>query len=519
MEESRPQSLEEAAQLIEELRATNQQLTETVTKQQSQIAWLTRQMFGRKSERVADSGEAGLFDDQPVPDDDAAAAADGEPDAAAQTETVTYQREAPKRGKRQPIPDDVPRVDRVHDLPAEEKAGLKRIGQQVSEQLEMEPGKLYVVRHIRYTYAREEEDLAPVPEHPNVITAAKPTEGLPRCLAGPTLLAMIVVSKFADHVPLHRLEGMLGRHGLRIARSSMCRWVQDLAAMCQPLLALMKSRVLESHVIQGDETPVKQQERGRGETKTCYFYSYVGDADHPYILYDYRGHRSRAGPNAWFSDEQGNSRYAGHLQCDAYTGYHELFDPNEPWRMTQVGCWAHARRRFYDVRGQFPGPCHHVLGQIRQLYDVEREAQGMEPAERRALRDRKSRPIVEALLRWAEAQQGQVLPKSGLGEAITYLLNQADALRRYLDDGRLEIDNNACERSLRGIAVGRNNWLFTGSQAGGEAAAAMFSLIASAKRHGLNPWRYLSDVFRRLPATPVNQIDQFLPDRWQDPNA
>ena len=287
--------------------------------------------------------------------------------------------------------------------------------------------------------------------------------------------------------------------------------------MCQPLLDRMKSEVLQSHAIQGDETPVKQQERGRGKTKTCYFYSYIGDEDHPYILYDYRGHRSRAGPNAWFSDEQGNPRYHGHLQCDAYTGYQALFDT--PWHMTHVACWAHVRRKFYDVRGQFPGPCHHVLGQIRQLYDIEREADAMTADQRQALRDQKSRPIVEALLIWAESKQQEVLPRTGLGEAITYMLNQAEALRRYLDDGRLAIDNNTCERSLRGIAVGRSNWLFTGSPAGGNAAAAMFSLIASAKRHGLNPWQYLADVFRRLPATPVSQLDQFLPDRWQAPNT
>jgi hypothetical protein len=270
-----------------------------------------------------------------------------------------------------------------------------------------------------------------------------------------------VVSKFADHMPLHRLENMLARHGVHIARSSMCRWMQDLAAMVQPLLVLMKSIMLESHHICGDETPVKEQEpgSGRGKTKTSYFYCYLGDEDHPYTLYDYRGHRARAGPNAWFSDEQGKPIYHGLLQCDVYTGYHELFDSHKPWRMTQVGCWAHARRKFYDVRDQFPGPCHHVLGQIRQLYAVERDAkeQELDAQQRQALRDQKSRPIVEALFTWAEDKQHDVLPKSGLGEAITYLLNQAEALKRYLDDGRLEIDNTACERSLRGIAIGRKN--------------------------------------------------------------
>jgi hypothetical protein len=172
------------------------------------------------------------------------------------------------------------------------------------------------------------------------------------------------------------------------------------------------------------------------------------------------------------------------------------------------------------VRDQFPAPCHHALGQIRQLYEIERQAtkDEMDASERQALRDKPSRPIVESLLSWCEQQQQQALPKSGLGEALQYATNQAEALRRFLDDGRLALDNNRCERSLRGIAIGRKNWVFTGSDAGGRAAATMFSRIASAQRHGLEPLAYLTDLFRRLPATPTNQLDQFLPDRWQQPN-
>lgn len=501
-----PNNLEEAKHLIAEL-------SETVSKQQSQIAWLTRQVFGRTSERLARDEEPGLFAGLDASADEADAADPTE------TQTVTYQRRSPQRGKRTPIPDDLPRYERVHDLPEDQKAGMKWIGQQTSEQLEIEPGKVYVVRDVRYTYARIEQDEAPQPASPNVITAERPAEGLPRCLAGPSLLAQVMVGKFADHQPLHRLEKMLKRSGVAIPRSSMCRWAQDLGVMLNPLMRRMKQQVLHSHVIQADETPVKQQEHGRGKTKTCYFYSYVGDKAGPYVLYDYQGTRSRAGPDGWFVDGHGEPNYHGCLQCDGYAGYNDLFDPAGPWRMSHIGCWAHARRKFYDVRGDFPGPCHHALGQIRQLYEIEREAEAMTPEQRQALRDRKSRSIVEAMLSWADQQQAQVLPKTGLGDAISYMLNQAEALRRYLDDGRLELDNNRCERSLRGIAIGRRNWLFTGSEAGGRAAATMFSLIASAHRHELEPLSYLTDVFRRLPATPVSQLDRFLPDRWQAPTA
>ncbi len=515
MTRPQPNNLEEAQQVIDALFSSHQELTETVTDLRSQVAWLHRQLFGSKSERHAPVDESGLFAHLSLPADEAGSEQSADAESAKQT--VTYRRESRRRGKRQPIPDHLPRVERIHDLPEDEKVGMKRIGQEVSEQLEYEPGKVYVIRHIRWTYARCEQRVEPDADHPNVVTAPKPIEGLPRCIAGPSLLAHLMVGKFTYHQPLYRLEKMLRRKDVRIPRSSMCRWAQDLDGMCTPLMRVMKADVLRSYAIQCDETPADQQVQGRGRTKQCYFYSYVGDDDHPYILYDYQTGRSRAGPNGWFTDEHGEPNYHGYLQCDGYAGYNDLFDLDHPWRMIHIGCWAHVRRRYYDVRDQFPGPCHHALGQIRLLYDVERKAKELAADERQALRDEKSRPIVESLLSWCEEQQRHVLPKSKLGEAIGYTLNQATTLRRYLDDGRLAIDNNRCEASLRAIAIGRRNWLFTGSESGGRAAATMFSLIASAERHGLKPLPYLTDLFRRLPATPVSQLDQFLPDRWQAP--
>jgi transposase len=506
-------NLDQANQVIAELVAT-------VDKLQGQVEWLTRQLFGRKSERWSGEEQTGLFAGMVANDDTAAAV-----DVGIATQTVAYEREAPisgggggGRGKREPIPDHLPRETRIHDLPEHEKTGMKRIGEEVSEQLALEPGRVYVIRHVRYTYARVEESLDG--SESNVVTASKPDEGLPRCIAAPSLLAYVAVSKHADHVPLYRQGGILQRSGVELSRSSMCRWMQDLATLCVPLLALMKNRVLQSHVIQADETPVKQQIGGKGPTKTCYFWSYVGDdiSGGPYILYDYQQNRSRAGPNRWFSDEHGLPNYHGYLQCDAYAGYNDLFAPataDKPWAMTHIGCLAHVRRKYYDVRMQFPAACHHVLGQIKLLYDVERDAKELQADERQALRDRKSRPILADLLNWCGQQQQQTLPKSGLGEAITYTLNQAQSLQRYLDDGRLAVDNNRCERSLRGIAIGRRNWMFTGSDAGGRAAAAMFSLISSARRNNVEPLNYLTDVFTRLPAAPISQLDQFLPDRWQ----
>lgn len=502
-------NLDDARRVITGLCAAVEQSNATINRLQGQVEWLTRQMFGRKSERWSGDEQTGLFAGI-VANDDAAGAVD----VGMVKQAVAYERESSGgRGKREPIPDHLPRETRVYDLPEHEKMGMKRIGEEVSEQLALEPGRVYVIRHVRYTYARVEESLDGGAA--NVVTASKPDEGLPRCMAAPSLLAHVAVSKFADHLPLYRQEGILRRSGVELSRSSMCRWMQDLARMCGPLLVLMKSRVLQSHVIQADETPVKQQIGGKGPTRTCYFFSYIGDDDHPYIVYDYQQNRSRAGPNGWFTDEQGEPNYHRYLQCDAYAGYNDLFDPKRAWCMTHVGCLAHVRRKYYDVRMRFPAACHHVLGQIRLLYDVERVAKELQADERQALRDQKSRPILADLLNWCGQEQRQALPKSGLGEAISYTLNQSKALQRYLDDGRLAIDNNRCEASLRGIAIGRRNWMFTGSDAGGRAAAAMFSLISSARRNDVEPLNYLTDVFTRLPATPISQLGQFLPDHWQ----
>jgi len=530
MKSPQPENLEEAKRFIRELCATVEQLTETVRSTESQLAWLKQQLFGRKSERYAAGDEPSLFDG--LAEGAVVPATEGSQSAA---RTVTYERAASSvRGKRQPIPDNLPRVDRVHDLPESEKVGMKLIDRETSEQLEYEPGKVYVIRHIRLKYARIDACLDG--SEPNVVTAEKPDEGLAKCMAGPGLLGHIMVSKFTDHLPLHRLEGILKRSGVSVPRSSMCRWAQDVAGLCRPVVMRMKACILGSHVIQADETPVKQQVEGRGRTgggsggksggrgslRTCYFWSYVGDVDHPCIVFDYRDGRSRAGPNAWFTDGGGDANYHGYLQCDAYTGYHELFTPMADggnWEMTHVGCWAHVRRKFYDVRIQFPGPCHHALGRIRLLYEIEARGRGLDPAARQALRDRESRPIVDALLAWGRSERDRSLPRSGLGEAVGYLLNQAESLTRYLDDGRLEIDNNACERSLRGIAIGRKNWLFTGSAAGGQAAATLFSLIASARRNEIEPLAYLTDLIRRLPATPISRVDQFLPHLWKPGNA
>lgn len=293
----------------------------------------------------------------------------------------------------------------------------------------------------------------------------------------------------------------------------MCRWVRELAGLTTPLLRLIKQRVLLSHVIAADETTVRCQNK----KSKSYFWSFCGDGDHPYIVYDFRPNRSSAGPIEWFSDDAGDPLFTGHVQCDAYSGYDALW--RAPFKMTWVACWAHARRKFDECIGSDGARARHALELIKTLYKIEKDAREQElsaPA-RQLLRQRKATPLVDAFFAWCKAQRAQrlVLPKSRISQAMGYATNQESGLRRYLDDGLLEIDNNLCERSLRGIALGRKNWLFVGSEAGGQAAAAMLSLISSCQRSGVNEWAYLKDVFTRLPtAASKSGLGQFLPDVW-----
>jgi len=306
-------------------------------------------------------------------------------------------------------------------------------------------------------------------------------------------------------------------------------WMQAIGELARPLLALMKRRMLEhSRIIGHDDTPVRQQVPGGGRCRTCRFWTALGESgtDGYYVLFDYTQNRSRAGPERWFRDENNDPWFVkGELQCDAYAGYGSdsdsnsgggggLLDRRGPWRMIHVGCWAHARRKFHDARLNAPAEACHALGLIRHLYAIEQMIKDASDDHRREMRQAEAKPKVDAFFDWCVEQQAATLPRSAIGQALNYALKQQASLRCYLDAGHRPIDNNACERSLRGLAIGRKNWLFTGSEAGGHAAARLFSLIGSARLHGVQPLAYLHDLIRRLPATPISQIDQFLPDRW-----
>ena len=466
-----------------------------------QIAWLKHQLFGRKTERFIDENHPLLFDISPTDPE-----SDSEPsDDDASTDSPTKTPRKRTRGKRRNLADeDIPEEVCILEPEGIDPAEYKQIGEEVSYKLETDPGRIYKIKYIRPKYVSIDG------EGP-VIIADPPVSPLPKGVAGPGLCAMIVLNKFADHLPLYRQEQIFDRFGEYLPRSSMCRWIQQLAQLVWPLILLMKERVLMSYVVAGDETPVKHQKR----SSKSYFWVFNGDLDNPYVIYDFRPNRGREGPIEWFSNQDGEALFNGYLVCDGYTGYDAMWQ--SPFNMTQVSCWAHVRRKFDEAKGNDRERAEYALRLIQSMYRIEREANelGLNAAARGQVRQARAKPLVDELFKWCDTECRRVLPKSAIGKAINYARNLETSLRCYLNDGRLPIDNNACERSLRGVAIGRGNWTFVGSDAGGDAAAVMFTLITNCRRNGANEWDYLADLFTRIPTTPISELEQFLPDVWQ----
>lgn len=479
---------------VRELLATVADLRKAVAAQQHRIDDLTRRLYGKRSERVAG--------DNPVPGEVPPAAPPADP--------------PPRRRRghgRRPLPAHLPRERVEFDLSAAEKAcpccgrTRVRIGAETSEQLDYRPASLFVVERVRHTYAcpscSRTADPADEPT-PTIATAPLPPQPIDKGLPGPGLLAHVVVSKFADHQPLYRQAGILARHGVDISPSTLGGWVAAAADLLKPLVERMAELVRQSRVIQTDDTPVPVLNPGSRRTKTGHLWVYLGDVEHPYAVFDYTPTYSGEGPRAWLGN------YDGYVQADALRQYDPLFDRPPP-RPTEVGCWAHARRKFFDARASDPVRAHEALARIRRLYDVEAEIKPLDDSNRLAARITRARPTLDALFDWLEGQRAQVLPKSPIGAAIGYVQGNRAALSRYTEAGFLQIDNNASERALRAVAVGRKNYLFTGSDAGGRAAAVLYSVVGTCRRLGHDPLAYLRDVFTRLRSVPPDRLDDLLP--------
>jgi hypothetical protein len=292
----------------------------------------------------------------------------------------------------------------------------------------------------------------------------------------------------------------------------MCDWAAQCADLLKPLQERMVQEVRASKVIHTDDTPVNVLDRDRTQARTGRFWAYLGDSDHPQTVFTYTASRSRDGPREFLRG------WSGYLQADAFGGYDGIYAGEVGGRVTEVACWAHARRKFYEARTSDAAASTQALAYIRLLYDVEDEARELSAPERQSLRQQRAMPRLEQFQTWLQSQQaergGSVLPKSPMGQAITYAMNQWEALCVYATDGDLAIDNNAAENALRRVAIGRKNWLFCGSDNGGHTAAILFSLMATCQRHKVEPFAYLRDVLTRIAATPVTQLDSLLPDRW-----
>lgn len=471
------------------------------------IAALLRRYYGPRSETF-DPRQLLLFGQRidELPLDEARVAEEaGEP-------LVTRRIKNRDKHGRQQLPECLERIEIEHDL--EDKAcpacghGRCRIGAEVSEQLEYFPASFKVLQHVRHKYACAKCDHDGY--NPQIAAAAKLPQPIDKGLPGPSLLAYVAVSKLGDHLPLYRLERIFQRQQVHVARSTMCAWMAAAGELVKPLVDLMIARVRQSKVIHTDDTPVPIQSPGQKQCRKGRIWCYLGDDANPYTAYDYTPNRARDGPAKWLTG------FTGYLQADAYGGYDGVFHSQGA---TEVACWAHARRKFNDAQDSDGRRAAEMLALVGELYAVEREAKDAPDDMRLALRQARSVPVLERIKAWLGAEGEVVLPRSPMATAITYAKNQWTALGAYVTQGFLAIDNNASERALKRVAIGRKNWLFAGHDAAAANHARLWSLIASCERHNVDPQRYLTSVLAKIGQTPSEDLEQFLPDVWKREDA
>ena len=463
------------------------------------IAKLRRMQFGRRSEKIDRQIEQLELKLEEL-EASRAEAAPQPPSQPLSSATV-----APVPKKRQSLPEHLPRVTQTH-LPAQQSCAgcggtMKKLGEDVSEMLEYIPASFTVIRHVRPRLCCADCEI--------IVQAPAPSRPIARGLAGPGLLAHVFTAKFCDHLPLYRQSEIYAREGVDLDRSTLAKWVGEASGLLAPLLEALRRYVLAAEKLHGDDTPVPVLAPGNGKTKTGRLWSYVRD-DRPA--------GSKAAPAAWFAyspDRKGEhpqrhlKNFSGILQADAYAGFNKLYENGS---VLEAPCMAHIRRKFYDLMEAQRSPiATEAVQRIAPLYAIEKEIRGRSPDERQQVRNTRARPLLESMRVWLEASLAKLSRKSDTAAAIHYALARWSALMRYLDDGRIEIDNSAAERALRAVAVGRRNYLFAGSDAGGERAAVFYSLIGTAKLNGLDPEAYLRHVLGHINDHPINRIEELLP--------
>ncbi len=478
------QAVQEHKQLVEELRR--------------QLELYRRYVFGPRRERLVEAPGQGHLFELDVAESFAAL-----PEPSGRD----HRPPAQPRRSRKPDFDRLPQVRIEHDVPEADKVCTRcgeakaRIGEDEARVLEFIPARFALQIHVLPKYACSHC-------RDGVVSPDVPTRPVSGCIAGAGVLAEVVVSKFAEHMPLYRFEDTSTRYGLYLPRTTLCDWVRNVAELLKPLYELQKELVRTAPVIWTDDTHVTVLGGGESGSHKGRFWVYIGPTALPYDVYDFTEDRKRRGPAQFLAD------YAGYLQADAFSGYDGIY-AGSGGRIIEVACWAHARRKFFEVQSSSPAEASLILQMIRRLYEVEDRARPLDDDARRAMRQTEALPILERVRNELDRLSSRLLPKSALAQAITYALNQWQALCRYTEDGRLTIDNNVSERRVRDQAIGRKNWMFLGNDAAGPRAAVLCTIIAGAKRHRLEPWAYLHDVILQLSVDASPELlARLLPDRW-----
>lgn len=482
----------ELSQQADELRSRS----ERIEHQKLMIEKLRHMIFGTKSEKIVIQLEQFELELEEMEATQAA--------AEAAVERISPDKEPKSRPERKPLPDHLPREVRTHapsrDCCPDCGGQLRQFGEDVSEQIEYVPESFKVIRHVRPKFSCTGCD--------RVVQQPAPSRPVERGLAGPNLLAHVIVSKFSDHLPLYRQSEIYARQGVEISRSTLAGWVGAASDLLAPLVDAIQKHVLAGGKLHADDTPMPVLAPGSGKTRTGRLWTYVRD-DRPA--------GAEAAPAVWFAyskDRRGEhprqhlKTFRGALQADAYAGFHHLYGDN----MYEAACWAHARRKFHEIHVIHASPTtNEALARIGALYAIEDEIRGRPADVRLSIRQARARPLLDELRTWMEKALRGLSPKSETAGAIRYGLSRWRALTRYTENGMLEIDNSAAERALRAVALGRKNFLFVGSDCGGERAAAMYTLIGSAKLNGLDPELYLRTVLATIADHPISHIDELLP--------
>lgn len=494
--------------MIEELHARNEHLEREKTRLEHQIEQFLRHRFGQRSERIDPDQYKLAFQELEAREPSGENDAGDEPEPEVEVEVKGYKRRRKGHGRAR-FSEDIPRERRV--LEPENTActccnePMKKIGEETSEQLDYQPATLKVIETVRPKYA--------CPKCKDNVACAKPPKtAIPKSKATAATLAHVAVSKYVDHLPLVRQAAMLARQGVYVSKQTLCGWIQQISDLLAPVEQVLWDSVLASHVLMADETTVKLQ--WPKQCKTAYLWGYLGDRGE--VVFDFSTTRAAEAPLAALSKFT-----CGKLLCDGYAGYND-FIRSKP-DVDRSGCWAHVRRKFFEAKGSDKARALRMLALIKLLYMAEREAAELANSCRSneernrvvlAVRKMKSVPVLEMIEATLDSMRTQVLPKSPIGKAITYAVLQWDDLCRYTTDGAVPIDNNALEREIRAVAVGRRNWTFCGSEGGGEWAARLYGMFGTCRLQGVNPYAWLEDVLTRVRDHPADRMAELAPRQW-----